>query len=53
MLWGTIQEPKPKLTNCVHGSWFVPQSIEINDDENSIKTTDSMKIQFLIWYHDD
>jgi hypothetical protein len=43
---------KPKLTFCIHGSWIVPPNIEIIDDENSRKTTDSMKIQFLIWYSD-
>jgi hypothetical protein len=34
------------------GSWIVPPSNEIIDDENSRKTTDSMKIQFLICYSD-
>jgi hypothetical protein len=43
---------KPKLTFFIHGFWFVPQSIAIIDDENSRKSTDSMKIQFSIWYSD-
>jgi hypothetical protein len=36
---------KPKLSCCIHGSWFVPQSIEIIESEiRRKKTFDSMEI---------